>query len=149
MTQDVVVITRVVETLPDGFDVILEAAASEGVRNMAMLEAQWAGGEQRFDEPGALFAALVDGDLAGIGGVTVETGAGEPAMRMRRLYVLPMFRRFGVGRRLAGAMMQQGLQAAPLLTVNAGASEAAAPFWAAMGFERTDALPGASHALRL
>jgi GNAT superfamily N-acetyltransferase len=149
MTQDVVVITRVVETLPDGFDVILEAAASEGVRNMAMLAAQWAGGEQRFEEPGALFAALVDGDLAGVGGVTVETGAGEPAMRMRRLYVLPMFRRFGVGRRLAGAMMQQGFQAAPLLTVNAGASEAAAPFWVAMGFERTDAAPGATHALRL
>ena len=149
MSQDVVVITRVVETLPDGFDVILEAAASEGVRNMAMLAAQWAGGEQRFDDPGALFAALVDGDLAGVGGVTVETGAGEPAMRMRRLYVLPMFRRFGVGRRLAGAMMQQGFQAAPMLTLNAAASDAAAPFWEAMGLARTDSVPGATHALRL
>ena len=149
MSQDVVVITRVVETLPDGFDVILEAAASEGVRNMAMLAAQWAGGEQRFDDPGALFAALVDGDLAGVGGVTVETGAGEPAMRMRRLYVLPMFRRFGVGRRLAGAMIQQGFQTAPLLTVNAAASEAAGPFWEALGFVRADATPGATHALRL
>lgn len=149
MTQDVVVITRVVETLPDGFDVILRAAESEGVRNMAMLTAQWTSGEQRFDEPGALFAALVDGDLAGVGGVTVEAGAVRPAMRMRRLYVLPMFRRFGVGRRLAGAMMQQGFQAAPLLTVNAAASESAGPFWEAMGFERTDATPGATHALRL
>jgi GNAT superfamily N-acetyltransferase len=149
MSQDVVVITRVVETLPDGFAVILEAAASEGVRNMAMLAAQWASGEQRFDEPGALFAALVDGDLAGLGGVTAETGAGEPAMRMRRLYVLPVFRRFGVGRRLAGAMMQQGFQAAPLLTLNAAASDAAAPFWEAIGFQRSAALPGATHALRL
>ncbi|MDP2258357.1 MAG: GNAT family N-acetyltransferase [Caulobacter sp.] len=149
MTQDVVVITRVVETLSDGFAVILEAAASEDLRNMAMLADQWAGGEQRFDDPGALFAALADGDLAGVGGVTVETGAGEPAMRMRRLYVLPMFRRFGVGRRLAGAMIQQGFQAAPLLTVNAGASDAAAPFWEAMGFERTEAVPGATHMLRL
>ena len=149
MTQDVVVIVRVVETLPDGFDVILRAAESEGVRNMAMLAAQWASGEQRFDDPGALFAALVDGDLGGVGGVTVETGAGGRAMRMRRLYGLPMFRRFGVGRRLAGAMMQQGFQAAPLLTVNAAASEAAGPFWEAIGFERTDATPGATHALRL
>lgn len=149
MTQDVVVITRVVETLPDGFDVILQAASAEGVRTMAMLAAQWTGGEQRFDDPGALFAALVDGELAGVGGVTVETGAVEPALRMRRLYVLPMFRRFGVGRRLAGAMMQQGFQAAPLLTVNAAASDAARPFWEAMGFTRTDALPGATHALRL
>lgn len=148
MSQDVVVITGVVETLPDGFDVILRAAESEGVRNMAMLAAQWADGAQRFEDPGALFAALVDGDLAGVGGVTTETGAGQPALRMRRLYVLPMFRRFGVGRRLAGAMMQQGFQAAPLLTVNAAASEAAGPFWEAMGFTRTDALPGATHVLR-
>lgn len=149
MTQDVVVITRVVEALPDGFDVILRAAESEGVRNMAMLAAQWADGAQRFGDPGALFAALVDGDLAGVGGVTVETGAVEPAMRMRRLYVLPMFRRFGVGRPLAGAMMQQGFQAAPLLTVNAAASDAAGPFWEAMSFARTDAVPGATHAMRL
>lgn len=149
MSQDVVVITRVVEALPDGFDVILQAAASEGVRNMAMLHAQWTSGEQRFDEPGALFAALVDGDLAGVGGLTVETTAGEPAMRMRRLYVLPAFRRFGVGRRLAGAMMQQGFQAAPLLTLNAAASDAAPLFWEAMGFERSAAVAGATHALRL
>lgn len=148
MNQDVVVIVRVVEGLPDGFDVILQAAASEGVRNMAMLAAQWASGEQRFDEPGALFAALVDGDLAGVGGVTPEAGAGEPAMRMRRLYVLPAFRRFGVGRRLAAAMMQQGFQAAPLLTVNAAASEAAPVFWEALGFESAVAA-GYSHTLRL
>lgn len=149
MSQDVVVIVRVVETLPDGFDVILEAAASEGVRNMAMLARQWASGEQRFEDPGALFAALVEGELAGLGGVTVETGAGEPAMRMRRLYVLPVYRRFGVGRRLAGAMMQQGFQAAPLLTLNAAASAAAAPFWESVGFERSDAVAGATHALGL
>ena len=148
MTRDVVVITRVVETLPNGFDVILQAASAERVRSMAMLAAQWASGEQRFDEPGALFAALVDGDLAGVGGVTVETGAGEPAMRMRRLYVLPMFRRFGVGRRLASAMMQQGFQTASLLTVNAAASDAAGPFWETLGFERAVAA-GYSHRLRL
>ncbi len=148
MSQDVVVITRVVETLPDGFDVILQAAASEGVRNMAMLEAQWESGAQRFDEPGALFAALVDGELAGLGGVTAEADAGGPAMRMRRLYVLPAFRRFGVGRRLAAAMMQQGFQAAPLLTVNAAASEAAPAFWETLGFERVVAA-GYSHTLRL
>jgi GNAT superfamily N-acetyltransferase len=148
MNQDVVVIARVVESLPDGFDVILQAAASEGVRNMAMLAEQWDSGEQRFDEPGTLFAALVDGDLAGVGGVAVEPAAGEPAMRMRRLYVLPAFRRFGVGRRLAAAMMQQGFQATPLLTVNAAASEAAPAFWEAMGFERAVAA-GYSHTLRL
>lgn len=125
-----------------------EEAAAEGVRNVGTLAAQWASGEQRFDEPGALFAALVEGELAGVGGVSVETGLAEPAMRMRRLYVRPAFRRTGLATRLAGAMMQQGFQAAPLLTLNAAASPAAPPFWEAMGFAPVD-WPGITHALRL
>jgi hypothetical protein len=36
-----------------------------------------------------------------------------------------------------------------MLTLNAAASDAAAPFWEAMGFARTDSVPGATHALRL
>lgn len=145
---DVVNIVRVVEALPHGFDVMCEEAAAEGVRNVTALAEQWTSGEQRFDEPCALFAALVEGELAGVGGVTVETGLAEPAMRMRRLYVRPAFRRTGLATRLAGAMMQQGFQAAPLLTLNAAASAAAPPFWEAMGFARVD-WPGMTHALRL
>lgn len=131
-------IVRVVEALPEGFEALLAGACAEGVRNMHALAEQWADGSQRFEEPGALFAAFVDGELAGVGGVTPQAGLAEPAMRMRRLYVAPAFRRAGVGQALAGAMIQQGLQAARLLTSNARASEAAAPFWEAMGFSRTD-----------
>jgi ribosomal protein S18 acetylase RimI-like enzyme len=69
-------------------------------------------------------------------------------MRLRRLHVRPAFRRAGVARALAGAMMQQGFQAAPLLVLNAAASDAAPPFWETMGFERVD-WPGITHALRL
>jgi GNAT superfamily N-acetyltransferase len=67
-------------------------------------------------------------------------------MRMRRLYVRPAYWRSGVGRALAAAMMQQGLQSAVVLTVNARASEAAGPFWEAMGFRRVEA-PGYTHRL--
>ncbi len=145
---DVVNIARIVENLPGEFAVMRAEAAAEGVRNMDLLAAQWVAGEQRFDEPGALFAAFAAGALAGVGGVTAETDLAEPAMRMRRLYVRPAFRGGGIGRRLAAAMMQQGFQAAPLLTVNARATEAAGPFWQAMGFDAID-WPGVSHALRL
>ena len=127
-------IVRVVEALPEGFEALRAAARGEGIRNMDMLAEQWADGRQRFEEPGALFAAFVDGELAGVGGVTPQAGLAEPAMRMRRLYVAPAFRRAGVGQVLAGAMIQQGLQAARLLTANARASTAAPPFWEAMGF---------------
>lgn len=121
-------IIRVVGGLPGGFDLLLAEARNEGVRNMTLLADQWG------DDPDlTLFAAFVDGELAGVGGVSPE--ATMPAMRMRRLYVRPPHRRQSVGRALAGAMMQQGLAVSEALTVNARASAAAAPFWEAMGFE--------------
>ncbi|MDO9223498.1 MAG: GNAT family N-acetyltransferase [Caulobacter sp.] len=143
-----VIILRVIEALPHGFDVICADAAAEGVRNMALLAGEFGSDADPYLEPGALFAAVIGGDLAGVGGVTVETGLDEPAMRMRRLYVRPAFRRTGVARALAGAMMQQGFQTAPLLTLNAAASAAAPPFWEAMGFAPADR-PGITHTLRL
>lgn len=148
MSQEVVRVVRLVEALPDEFAAILVEAAAEGVRNMAMLATEVGSHDDPYVDPGALFAAWVDGELAGVGGVTVETTLTEPAMRMRRLYVRPAFRRTGVARALAGAMMQQGFQTAPLLTLNAQASAAAPPFWESMGFERVDR-QRITHALRL
>ncbi|MDB5468444.1 MAG: family N-acetyltransferase [Caulobacter sp.] len=139
-------IVRVVEALPAGFETLRAVARAERVRNMEALAQQWDDGRE-FAEPGALFAAFIDGDLAGVGGVTPQAGLTEPAMRMRRLYVAPAFRRRGVGQALAGAMIQQGLQAARLLTANARASKAAPPFWEAMGFEPVEA-DGFTHQLR-
>lgn len=143
-----VTILRLFEGLPHGFDVILRDADAEGVRNMALLAAERGSAADPFAEPGGLFAALVDSDLAGVGGVTLERTLAEPAMRLRRLYVRPAFRRAGVATALAGAMMRQGFQTAPLLTLNARASPAAAPFWEAMGFAPV-AWTGVTHALRL
>ncbi|MDP1632886.1 MAG: GNAT family N-acetyltransferase [Caulobacter sp.] len=149
MTPQVVRIARVVEVLPDEFAVMIADAAAEGVRNMALLATEFGSASDPFVEPGAaLFAAFIDGDLTGVGGVTVEAGLTEPAMRLRRLYVRPRFRRAGVARALAGAMMQQGFQTAPLLIVNARATAAAGPFWEAMGFTPVD-WRGVTHALRL
>jgi GNAT superfamily N-acetyltransferase len=140
-----ITITRVVEDLPDDFSVILALAEAEGVRNMALLAEQWAAPDNPFADPGALFAAFVEGELAGVGGVTPQAGLARPAMRMRRLYVAPAFRRHGVGRMLAAAMIQQGLQSASLLTCNARATAAAPPFWEAMGFEPAQDGLGFSH----
>ena len=142
-----VTIVRVTDALPDGLDLLAAAAAAEGIGIVERVIAEWAAAEQRFDAEGeALFAAYAGGALAGIGGVTVEADAPQPAMRMRRLYVSPEFRRQGVGRTLAGAMMQQGFQSAGLLTVKAGAATAAAPFWESLGFVAVER-PGLTHEL--
>lgn len=138
-------IVRIEGQLPEAFPTLRAQADAEGVRNMTLLAEQWAAPDNPFQDPGALFAAFVGRELAGIGGVTPQAGLTRPAMRMRRLYVAPAFRRHGVGRMLAAAMIQQGLQSANLLTCNARATAAAPPFWKAMGFAPAPEGLGFSH----
>jgi GNAT superfamily N-acetyltransferase len=139
---------RIIDELPDGFEALLADAASEGVRNMALLAQGWASGDQRFDGDGeALLGALLAGELAGIGGLSVEPAAPEPARRVRRFYVRPAFRRQGLARTLASALTQEALDQVDLLTCNAAASPAAAPFWEAQGFSPDTSGPW-THVLR-
>jgi len=139
---------RILDDLPDGFPALLADAASEGVGNMARLADGWASGDQRFDRDGeALLGALLAGELAGIGGLSLEPAAAEPARRVRRFYVRPAFRRHGVARALASALVQEALDQVDLLTCNAAASPAAAPFWEAQGFSSNGSGPW-THVLR-
>jgi GNAT superfamily N-acetyltransferase len=139
---------RISEDLPDGFDALLADAVAEGVGNMARLADGWASGDQRFDHNGeALLGALLAGELAGVGGLSVEPAAHEPARRVRRFYVRPAFRRQGVARTLASALIQEALDQVDLLTCNAAASPAAAPFWEAQGFSPDTSGPW-THVLR-
>lgn len=141
-------LVRIIDDLPDGFDALLADAASEGVKAMARLAEGWASGEQRFDGDGeALLGALLAGDLAAIGGLSVEPAASEPARRVRRFYVRPAFRRQGVGRALASAVIHEALDQVDLLTCNAAASPAAPPFWEAQGFSPDGSGPW-THVLR-
>jgi GNAT superfamily N-acetyltransferase len=139
---------RIIDDLPDGLPALLADAASEGVGNMARLADGWVSGGQRFDGDGeALLGALLAGELAGIGGLSVEPAAHEPARRVRRFYVRPAFRRQGVARTLASALIQEALDQVDLLTCNAAASPAAAPFWEAQGFSPDTSGPW-THVLR-
>ena len=93
-------ITPVTADLPAGFALLCTEARNEGHRHMERLATDWTKGATRFDAPGeALLAAFVTGTLAGIGGMTIDP-ADPDALRMRRFYVRPEFRRHGVGRRL-------------------------------------------------
>ena len=141
-------LVRIIDDLPDGFPALLADAASEGVGHMARLAEGWAGGDQRFDGDGeVLLGALLAGTLVGVGGLSVEPAATEPARRVRRFYVRPDFRRQGVARALASALIQEGLDQVDLLTVNAAASPAAPLFWEAQGFS-SDTTGRWTHVLR-
>jgi len=86
----------------------------------------------RFDRPGeVLLAAYSNGVLAAIGGITIDPIVPE-ALRMRRFYVRPAFRRAGIGREIALALLEGALQRVRVVTLNAAVESV--PFWEALGF---------------
>jgi GNAT superfamily N-acetyltransferase len=140
-------LVRIFDELPESFGDLVAEASGEGVRNMALLDQSWQGGERFQDNGEALFAAFLAGGLAGIGGMTPEPAAPEPARRLRRFYVRPEMRRRGVATALASALIHEGLDNVSLLTVNARASKAANRFWEAQGFQPDTSGPW-THILR-
>lgn len=127
-------LVRLFDELPDGFDDLVAEASGEGVRNMTKLAEGWANGARFQDDGEAILVAFLAGELAGIGALSVEPAASEPARRLRRFYIRPALRRRGVATALASGLIHEGFDSVGLLTVNAKASKAAAAFWEAQGF---------------
>jgi GNAT superfamily N-acetyltransferase len=83
-------------------------------------------------DPGeALLAAYSEGVLAAIGSITTDPIVPD-ALRMRRFYVRPAFRRAGIGREIALALLEGALQRVRVVTLNAAVESV--PFWEALGF---------------
>ena len=124
---------RVIEELPAGFDDLRAEARAEGYLFVERLATDWLSGTTRFDRAGeALLAARANGVLAGIGGLTIEPVVPD-ALRMRRFYVRLAYRRSGIGRKLATALLERAARSASgLVTVNAAPASAA--FWESLGF---------------
>lgn len=121
--------------LPCGFEALRDEARSEGHTHMDRLAADWCSGVNRFDGDGeALLAAFVSGELVGVGGLT-RNPADTTALRMRRFYVRIAYRRHGIARCLAEALMERACRGTDRLVLNAE-TELAAAFWEAMGFVR-------------
>jgi GNAT superfamily N-acetyltransferase len=117
---------------PAGFDELRAQALREGFRQIERLATVWEAHRTRFDRAGeALLTVRVDGTLGGIGGLTVEPVVPN-ALRMRRFYVRPAFRRGGVGRRLVMALLAH-VRPGQLITANAAPTSVA--FWESIGFE--------------
>jgi GNAT superfamily N-acetyltransferase len=102
---------------------------------------------------GRLLLAFVDGRLAGCGGLRPLTDVDYAnACEMKRLFVRPAFRRFGLGRLLAQALLDEarsvGYSAMLLDTLDD--MEAARELYATLGFEEIppyyfNPIPGAHY----
>jgi GNAT superfamily N-acetyltransferase len=136
---------QVAETLPAGLETLRSEARAEGYAHLDRLAMDWASGGMRFDQTGeALLVVHIDGELAALGGLTIDPAIPE-ALRMRRFYVGKRFRRRGIGRRLAAALLEPAAEADRPVTVNAAAGSA--PFWTALGFI-PDQRDGHTHILK-
>jgi GNAT superfamily N-acetyltransferase len=142
-SDDPLEIEPMLAALPVGFDALRADALAEGFRQVERLAADWEAGTTRFDRDGeALLAARLNGVLVGIGGLTIEPVV-PGALRMRRFYVRPAFRRIGVGRRLVTALLA-GVGGDRSITVHAAPASIA--FWESVGFN-PDPRDGYTHIL--
>jgi GNAT superfamily N-acetyltransferase len=92
------VITRITSLDLAQIQPLLTASQREGFRFLERLCDDWVSGTNRFDRPGeALFGLFADSELIGVGGINRQD---ELTGRLRRFYILPSFRRQGLGRRL-------------------------------------------------
>ena len=133
---------RVIDELPADLAALREEARAEGYRFVERLATDWGSGTIRFDRQGeALLAARLRRVLAGIGGLTIDPVVPD-ALRMRRFYVRPAYRRSGVGRELATALLERARSFSGLVTVNA--APASTLFWESLGFA-PDARDGHTH----
>ena len=131
------------DALPPGFEVLRHAADGEAFDMLATLAKEWASGVNRFDKPGEALLAAFDGStLAAMGAMSLDPHV-EGALRMRRFYVKPAYRRRGVGRALAMALLDRPEAQGRTITLNAPHAEAAR-FWEALGFVR-DPKEGHTH----
>lgn len=117
-------------------------------------EAELAALPGEYEAPhGALLLAWVDGQLAGCGGFRPLPEADYPnACEMKRLYVRQAFRRFGIGRVLAQALMDRAREAgySTMLLDTLDEMEAARGLYESLGFEEVppyyyNPLPGAHY----
>ena len=102
---------------------------------------------------GGFLLAFVDGAIAGCGGFRALADVDYPnACEMKRLYVRPAFRRFGLGRLLAQALINGALESgySTMLLDTLDDMEAARGLYEALGFEEIppyyyNPIPGAHY----
>jgi GNAT superfamily N-acetyltransferase len=125
---------------------LVDESRREGFRFLGRLCEEYADGRNRFDKPGeALFAAYCDGRIVGVAGLNRDPYSGDARVgRVRRVYVLPKFRRTGVGRRLVEEVIDRARGHFDWLALRTDNAYAAA-FYESLGFTNDPTMADATH----
>ncbi|MFT3926940.1 MAG: GNAT family N-acetyltransferase [Myxococcales bacterium] len=134
----------VMDGLPDGFSALHRCAEKEGFAHLSRLAAAWENGPSTPSPGEVLMEVRAQEQLVAIGALTAEPAESmKGALRVRRFYVHPHFRRRGLGRLLASALLDHGRAHSRAFTLHAPRPSSRA-FWEAMGFV-VDERDGFSH----
>jgi len=144
-----------VESVEPAREIMREYAASLNVDLCFQnFEAELASLPGEYAAPsGRLLLASIDGALAGCGGFRALTDCDYAnACEMKRLFVRPAFRRFGLGRVLAEALLDEARRAgySAMLLDTLDEMESARELYASLGFEEVppyyfNPIPGAHY----
>lgn len=131
-----VAISKVTELDVTIFHSLLTESVAEGYKFVARLCDEWISGDNRFAGPGeALFVAQNLTGLVGVCGLNRDPYVDDPSIgRVRHLYVLPAFRRQGVGRALVRGVMDAA--SLHFRSLRLRTTPAADSFYRALGFQR-------------
>ncbi|WP_375295191.1 GNAT family N-acetyltransferase [Paenibacillus sp.] len=131
-------------------DELLAQSKLEGFRFVQRLVDEYIEGHNRFDRPGeSLYACYADSRIVGICGVNrVSAGDGIRVGRVRRFYVLPAFRRLGVGRKLMQALLADAAGTFDVLQLRTD-SIPADRFYRSLGFTKDDDHEEVTHSIRI
>lgn len=143
------------ESLDEAREILREYAAGLGVDLCFQnFEAELAGLPGEYAPPGGvLLLAYLDGQLAGCGALRALHDVDYPnACEMKRLYVRRAFRRFGLGRVVAQALIDRAARAgySTMLLDTLDDMEAARGLYTSLGFEEVppyyfNPIPGAHY----
>jgi GNAT superfamily N-acetyltransferase len=129
---------------------LVDESASEGFRHLKRLVNDYETGANIFDKDGeALFIAYQNNDIVGVCGLNQDPYAKSKDIgRVRRLYVSPRVRRFGVGRTLMDSVIAEARKNYKLLVLRTD-NPIADVFYRSIGFSLNLDSENDSHLLQL
>ncbi|UKS28526.1 GNAT family N-acetyltransferase [Paenibacillus sp. HWE-109] len=144
------IITKVHDLDIQKLNLLVDESTSEGFRHLKRLVTDYEAGTNKFDlDVEALFLAIKNGEIVGVCGLNqaphsenIEIG------RVRRMYVSPSVRRFGIGRMLMDSVIAEARNYFQMIVLKTD-NPVADLFYHSIGFSVKDDSEKDTHLLQL